>query len=997
MAIVQDNQGFMWIGTEDGLNRYDGAKFKIFRPVDGDASSISDVWIRTLTLDADGVLWVGTRQGGADRYDAGTGKFVRYQHIENVTESISNNNVRVIFSDAQHRLWFGTDGGLDLFDPHSGGFEHFLPPGTKEFHVQSIAQDVQGNIWVGTLFGLWSFDPSQKTFSFHKLGEKSPAIYNILINSDGTLWLASLGGGLIHYDPQANSFKGILPGEGISNENARSLWRDPSGKIWVGTASGLDLFDPASGDFINFFNDPNVATSLGANFIYSLYQDHSGILWIGTYGGGLSVYDPLSNKFTHYYNEQNNPKSLGFNMVFSIAPAKDGTVWIGTLGGGLDHYDPLTDSFTHYRHDSTDPDSLRNDFIECVRATRDGMVWVGTDEGLDRLDPASGKFTHFPSDANDPAVLPGAMIYSVYQDSSDTIWIGTDNGLVRYDGSTQTFSRFAETGDTSPLNNGTVNDVDEDHNGILWIGTFSRGLMRLDPKTGAFRNYRYDVNRPGSISNDSILAIYESQNGSIWIGTAGGGLDRYDPATDSFTVYNDTDGLPNNVIYGILEDESGNLWLSTNFGVARFDPQTGKSRSYTNVDGLQSNEFNIGAYARDASGRMYFGGIDGLNIFLPSNVGDNRFAPPVRLVAVTQNGIPLKAAPESLQSIELKYPENSFEFESAALGFSQSNKNQYAYKLEGFDSEWYYAGTNRTGRYANLPGGKYTLRVKAANSDGVWNEEGLAIKVSVIPPFWKTWWFFGIVAFVLSTGVFGAYRLRVRAVEMQKHELERQVNERTQEIEKLFEQTKELAIVEERNRLARDLHDSAKQKAFAALAELGAARSLTNGNREKALKHVQEAETLVGDVIQEITFLIQEIHPAALKEKGLAPVLREYVFEWSNRTSIHVDLKVEGEQRLSLEIEQALYRSIQEALANIARHSAANTTTLALDIQPGGVSISISDDGHGFNPDNTPNGMGLRSIRERVESIGGTFEIKSAVGKGTRLVLQIPLPGRENT
>jgi signal transduction histidine kinase/ligand-binding sensor domain-containing protein len=993
MAIVQDNQGFMWFGTEDGLNRYDGAKFKIFRPMEGDKSSISDVWIRALTLDADGSVWAGTRQGGANRYDARTEKFTRYQHDDSVTESISDNNVRVIFSDAQDRLWFGTNAGLDLFDPQSGGFEHFLPPDTKDFMVQSIVQNAQGDLWIGTLYGLWRFDPKQKTFSSYKIGEESLPIFGVLINSDGTLWLATIGSGLIHYDPQAKSYKAYLSKDGISNENIRSLWRDPSGKIWAGTIYGLNLFDPATDKFINYFNDPNIATSLSTNFIHTLYQDNSGILWIGTYGGSLDTYDPLANKFTHYYNQPKDLQSLGGNMIFSIAPAPDGTVWIGTTDNGLDRYDPRADIFTHYRHDPDNPDSLRNEYIASLCLARDGMVWVGTDSGLDRLDPSTGKFTHYPSDENDPTVLPGRTISAIYQDETGTIWIGTVNGVVRYDESAQTFTRYAESGDAASLNSGLVNGILKDSKDILWAGSFSGGLSRVDLKTGAFKNYRYDLKTPGSISNDSVLAIHESQSGDIWVATGGGGLNRYDPASDSFTVYNDTEGLPNNVIYGILEDEAGNLWLSTNLGIARFDPRTGTSRNYTTADGLQSNEFNVGAFAKSADGRMYFGGINGLNVFDPSELRDSSFITPLRLVSVTLNGIPLKTgiAPELLQDISLKYPDNSFEFESAALSFSQSNKNQYAYKLEGFDSDWYYAGTNRTGRYSNLPGGEYTLRVKAANADNLWNEDGIAVKVTVIPPFWQTWWFYSMTALILLAGVFGSHRYRLHSIEKQKQELEWQVNERAKEIERLFEKTKDLAILEERNRLARDLHDSAKQKAFAALAELGAARSLTNGSKEKSAKHLQEAETLVGEVIQEITFLIQEIHPATLKEKGLASTLREYVFEWSNRTGIHVDLKIEGDQRLSLEIEQALYRSIQEALANVARHSAASAVSLVLIIQSAGVNVSVSDDGHGFELNHTPNGMGLHSIRERVESIGGTFNIESVVGQGTRLALRIPI------
>jgi ligand-binding sensor domain-containing protein/signal transduction histidine kinase len=993
MSIVQDKRGFMWFGTEDGLNRYDGVEFKVFRPIEGDSSSLSDVWVRSLVLDAKGELWAGTRQGGANRYNDVTGTFTQYQHDDAVADSLSHNNVRSIFPDAQGRLWFGTNLTLDLFDPESGGFEHFLPPDVKELAVQAIAQDSKGNLWLGTLSGLWHFNPDQKMFSSYATDEKEMPIFSVLPNEDGTLWLGTIGDGLLHYDPQTQKFKQYLPKNGLSNETVTNLWRDPSGRIWAATAYGLNLFDPLSGSFIEYVNDPIVTTTLSTNFIHTLYQDRSGILWIGTYGGGVNTYDPLANKFTHIYSEPKNPKSLSNNMVFSIAPDPNGTVWIGTMGGGLEHYDPATDTFTHYRHNPKNENSLQNDYVECIRIARNGLIWIGTDSGLDRFDPKSGAFTHFAYNVDDPASLPGTTVTTIYQDSADTLWVGTGNGLARYDASTQTFSRYMETEDATGLNDGYVTSILEDHNGKLWVGTFSGGASRFDPQTGNFTHYRHDAAKPDSISYDSIISIYESQSGTLWFGSGGGGLNRYDPATNSFTAYRDADGLPNDVVYGILEDEVGNLWLSTNFGVARFNPQTGASTNYTTADGLQSNEFNIGAFGKSADGRMYFGGINGLTQFYPSNVIENRFVPPLSLVAVTQNGIPLRAGkePEVLDAITLKYPNNSFEFKFAALSYFKSSQNQYAYQLEGFDGEWYYAGTERTGRYSNLPGGEYTLRLKAANADGIWNETGISLKVTVIPPFWETWWFYSLIALTVFSGVAGIYRWRIHDVETQKRKLERQVNERAKEIERLFEQNKELAVVEERNRLARDLHDSAKQKAFAALAQLGAARSLTNGSGEKAEKHLQEAETLVSEVIQEITFLIQEIYPAALKEKGLSTALREYIFEWSNRTGIHVDLKIEGEQRLALEIEQAIYRTIQEALANVARHSAASMVTLALSIQSADVSVSLSDDGHGFDVKNTENGMGLRSIRDRVESIGGAFHIESTVGKGTLIAIRIPL------
>jgi signal transduction histidine kinase len=432
--------------------------------------------------------------------------------------------------------------------------------------------------------------------------------------------------------------------------------------------------------------------------------------------------------------------------------------------------------------------------------------------------------------------------------------------------------------------------------------------------------------------------------------------------------------------------------LSTNHGISRFDPESETFRNYSVSDGLGSMEFNQFAFAEAPNGAMYFGSINGLNVFFPEEIRDNPYKPPITLTSLTQLGSPLETGqtPESLDEIVLTWPQNSFEFEFTVLGFSNPAQNQYAYKLENFDKDWYELGSKRNGRYTNLPGGTYTLRLKAANSDGVWDEEGKSIRVTVIPPFWQTWWFrIGSALFIIASVAVG-YRVRMRQVESHNRELEALVRKRTAEIEELFEQTKELAVMEERNRLARDLHDSAKQKAFAALAQLGTVNGMLRSN-PVVWKHLNEAENLVYEVIQELTFLIQEMYPAALMEKGLPTTVREYLFEWENRNEIHVDLVMRDERLLGLKIEQAIYRVIQESLANVARHSRAGRVAVSLQYFPDSLEVSISDNGCGFDITKKMRGLGLRSIRERIESIGGEVRFESGNGQGTRVFVRVPL------
>jgi signal transduction histidine kinase len=680
------------------------------------------------------------------------------------------------------------------------------------------------------------------------------------------------------------------------------------------------------------------------------------------------------------------------------------------------------------------------------------------------------------------------------------------------------------------------------------------GLNRFDPKTRSFTRFQ---NRPGdvkSLSNDSILSIYQSKDGTIWVGT-GGGLNRYDFMTNTFTSYTERDGLPNNVIHGILEDTENNLWLSTNYGLSHFDPRLDIFRNYTVSDGLQSNEFSSNAHSLSTRGEMFFGGINGFNSFNPMKLTYDEYVPPVVLTSLTQNGEPLdtKVRAESLNEITLYWPQNSFEFEFAALSYGQPNKNQYAYRLENFENEWNAIGTKHSSRYTNLPAGEYTLLIKGSNSDGVWNDSPLRIKVTVVPPVWQTMWFRIVLGLGVASVIAAGYRLRLAAIQRRNRELEQVVQQRTSELKKrntemealyqadekilrtvslnqvfqtlvtvaveilnadcsivlawdeevtrvvprvssgfskktldvmkfskgegivgkvlatgqpiiveklnpkdlrpdvraaileegiqsfvhlpikvdekviavfnvgftrpnainddivrlytalvqraslsianmeLFEQTKDLAVMEERNRLARDLHDSAKQKAFAALAQLGTVNGMLKINVNGIKPHITEAETLVYEVIQELTFLIQEIYPIALQEKGLATTLREYIFEWENRNDIAANLSVRDERPLPLETEQAIYRVIQEALANVSRHSHAKRVDVSLVYSGSSLQVVIADNGCGFDLNQKAKGMGFRSMRERLGSIRGTIQTQSATGQGTRVIVQVPI------
>jgi ligand-binding sensor domain-containing protein/anti-sigma regulatory factor (Ser/Thr protein kinase) len=1008
-CILQDRQGFLWFGTEDGLNRYDGYNFKVYRPVLEDGTSLSDRWITAILQDSKGSIWVGTRQGGMDRYDPATEKFSRYMHSPENPDSISSNFVTTIFEDSRGHLWVGTEEGLDQFSPGLDNFKHFSLNVSAHmedisYDITTIFEDSNGSLWVGSSqAGLSRYDQTLERFFNYLSKPDNPAtltsndIRSIRQGTGNFLWVAT-DNGLNLFDPASGIVTHYQHSSGepdsLASDLIRTLYVDRSGNLWVGTNAGLDHFQPSSGHFIHYQHNSQIESSLSNNVVTAIFESSDNVMWVGTFGGGVNKYYRGQDQFAYYYHKPGDPSSLNGNVIFKIHVDADKKAWLSIYGSGVDCLDMKTGAAIHYQNDPADPGSLTNNEVWTVYTDRAGTLWVGTASGLDRRSPGSDGFIHFQHEQGDNRSLIGAPVYDILEDSQGNLWIGTEVGLDYYNRETNTFTHYQhDPQNPSSLGGNEIVNLFMDKNGVLWAGSFNDGLNRFDAKSRKFIRYQYDSLEPGSISNDSILSIYQDSRGILWTGTDGGGLNRYDPGTNSFSHYYESDGLPSNVIYGIVEDDQGLLWLSTNNGITRFNPLDNTFRNYTVRNGLQGNEFNMNAYARDLDGNIYFAGVNGLTVFDPASITDSTFVPPIALVSVSQNGTPIKVEEKDSANPEivLRWPNNNFEFEFAALSYAEPERNLYAYRLENFDPDWNQIGTWRDGRYTNLPGGTYTLRLKGSNQDGVWNETGLAFQVSVIPPFWQTPWFLVTAAGGILGLFFTGYWLRIKSVQANNRELERQVRDRTREIEHLFEKTKELAIIEERNRLARELHDSAKQKAFAALAQLGTANGIIASNPRAAKEHLDEAENLVYEVIEELTFLIQEMYPLFLKEKGLATSLRDYVFEWEGRTGIRVEVNISGQKRLKLEIEQAIYRIIQEALSNVARHSRATRVDLTLTYQSHSIEAVVADNGCGFEQQNRPAGIGLRSIQERAESLGGTLEIASAPDCGTRLTARIPI------
>jgi signal transduction histidine kinase/ligand-binding sensor domain-containing protein len=1035
ICILQDNQGFMWFGTEDGLNRYDGYSFKVYKHDPEDPNSLSNSWILSMIKDRSGVLWIGTANGGLNRFDLEANRITRYLNDPDDSHSLSNNRVLSLFEDGAGDLWVGTEFGLNRFVSETESFTHYrhdptAPASLSGDSVRAIFQDQDGNLWIGTDEGLDRYDPDSEGFAHfpndpnnaHSLSHNS--VRAIHQDSAGALWIGT-DDGLNKLEPGSERFvrykKGADDSPGLISNEIWSIFEDRSGVLWVGTdGGGLDFYDRKSDTFVNHHHDPLDLSSLSNNFVKSIFQDREGVLWIGTIAGDLNKLDLDKRVFAHYKNDPNNPNSLSNNWVRSFLEDQSGAIWIGTGGGGLNRFDPENGRFTHYVHDPDNPNTLSHNYVSHMIQDSLGTLWIGTGSGLDQLDPTTGEFAHYQHDPSDPYSLSeNDYVWFILEDHKGVLWVATNGGgLNRFDRETETFTRYLhDPNDPQSLIHNDIWEIVQNQDGMLWIGT-GGGLDRFDPETGVFTHYQNDPDDPSSLSHDFVGPILEAHNGVTWFGTIGGGLNRLDRATGDFTHFREKDGLPSDIILEFLEadaphdSEGGHFWLITPNGISKFDPRTETFQNYDRTDGLPFLEFNGGALIRSSSGRLYAGGLEGFIAFHPDQVRHNPTIPPVVITGITQGGeeIPIEKASGDLPEITFEWPNNAFEFEYAALSYADPDENQYAYYLEGLEETWNEVGTRRYGRYTNLPGGTYTLRVKGSNNDGVWNEAGAAVQVTIVPPFWATWWFRGVVLLVLVGGTIGGYRLRVRSVEARSRELEAQVEQRTAQLRQEIEQRvqveealrrseMEKAVAAERNRLARELHDSVTQSLYSLTLLAEAGQRMINA---RDLQQIEGNQARLGEIaqqaLQEMRLLVYELRPLALESEGLIGALEQRLETIERRVGIQARVLVEGEVELAAGLEEELYRIAQEALNNALKHARASQVVLSVRVAEGSVALVVADNGQGFDPADIHDkgGLGLISMQERADKIGGHLTVHSAPGEGTSVRVSVGVPERSH-
>jgi signal transduction histidine kinase/ligand-binding sensor domain-containing protein len=931
---------------------------------------LRDDFVESIYQDRSGVLWVGTQTGWLERLDREGNQFTHY-HI--------SSHVFAIQEDTEGVLWIGSkDPGLLRFDRNTG--QTTVAWRGKDF--MSIIEDHTGLIWATSPEeGVITYDRSSDQFTTH---ETDYPAHIVVEDQTGTIWIGTWGGGLGRFDRETNEFDYLRnhPGDpnSLSNDYVSSIHEDASGDLWIGTyESGLNRYRRESGQFARYQHNPSDRHSLSTNTILSIYEDRSGVLWIGhAIGGSISRMPVGVESFGHYQSIPNNPQSLSSSVVTSIYGDREGVLWIGTFSG-LDRWDPRTGQWTNYRHDPQDPNSLASDVVRSVYVDPTNTLWVGTEGGLDQHDRERDRFIHYDS----PTVM------WMHQGASGTFWMATKGGLYQLDRERDELVLIAQGYAWKIM-------VLEDRAGILWVGSSGDGLDRYDPAGGEWRHYEHDPDDPTSLADDFVESIHEDGAGTLWIGTRGG-LDRFDPQTETFTHYGLREGLADDSVLGVLEDRQGNLWLSTNGGLSRFDPQTETCENYSASDGLQSDIFWRNAYYQSPDGQMFFGGENGFNAFYPEQIVNNPHAPPVIITAFSVFNRVRRSHLTANEQIELSYQDNFISFDFAALDYSAPQRNEYAYMLQGLDEDWVVAGTRRHADYPNLRPGDYVFRVIGSNSDGVWNQESSSVTISIRPPFWSTWWFRGVALVAVVVGLLGTYRLRVKRIETRSRELEEQVERRTAELQREIEQRAkveealrrsemEKAVAAERSRLARELHDAVTQTLFSASLIAEVLPRVWAIDQEKGRQQLEEVRLLTRGALAEMRTLLMEMRPESLSRARMDDLLRQLGRAVTGRTGVPVTVSAEGEWTFPPAVQIALYRIAQEALNNVAKHAEASRVTVRLECQPGLVTLSITDDGQGFNIASIPaDRLGLEIMRERAAAIDAQLKIESQPGDGTQV------------
>jgi signal transduction histidine kinase/ligand-binding sensor domain-containing protein len=1035
-CILQDINGFIWIGSQEGLIRYDGYDLKKYRNIPYDSTSLSSTWIKTLAEDKAGNLWVGTYGGGLNYFDQRTERFTHFNLVSEEDSTISAKLITKIIANEDGSLWLATmECGLFYAKFDSSGtlkFVHFdltenpsQNGPEKSIWVLDLYRDDNNCLWIGTkTHGLKKLEIDMRKITHFTHDPNNPysishnAVSALCGDSLGNIWIGTgeetlgSGGGLDVYDRASGQFRHFRnDSAGVIPDRIYPLLIDRRGMLWMGS-SERGITSISASELLN--NDiPNFRHLKQHHLwgIQSIYEDHLGNIWFAQFGRNLYKYDPQQNPVTWYHREKGSSNTMSSSGIECIYIDRLQNIWFGHHNTGMDKYDPKTGLYTNYLPRLNDPSYLNAEWITGVREDESGFFWISTlSHGLYRFYPQKEIFQRCHlSGPGDTDGLDSDLIYLMLLSQTGRLWLSTmDKGLILFDPANNSSRHI----DINPNNPGgeKIISMFEDKDGTVWLGTIDDGFYGVKMVNDEIQNVQHYVHNPAdrnSLSYNNILDLIRPtvvDTNALWL-ASGMGVNRYDLLTKSFTHFFEEDGIPHNMVLKVLEDNQGNIWISCAIGIGRYDIRTGQWKNYGISNGLPFETFGGARHntAKGSDGQLYFSGSSGTLAFFPEKMKDNPIVPPVRLTdfSIYHESIKLDTSIQFKKTITLSHHQNVFTIEFAALNYTNPEKNQYAYKMEGFIDDWIDIGNERQVSFTNLDPGKYIFRVKGSNNHGVWNTEGASIRVIITPPWWQTDWAYFVYTLLLGTLLFGTVRFELQR---RQRKLERQL-QREQELRKL-EEAEHRAIVAElerktaearkeaekeqmRSRIASDLHDEigSNLSSIALIGQVLQEKLKVSRRMRERLQEIPRISRLTAESMRDIVWFINPENDDWDKFLAKMRETANMMLEIQDFTFSVPEGGITLERDLNFR--RNLYLIYKECLQNIIKHSRAQKVEIELRQKDNSLILRVGDDGVGFDSGREYSGNGLKNLRRRAGDIGGKLKIVSEAGQGTTVTLTV--------
>ncbi len=980
-CILQDRRGYMWFGSFGGLSRYDGESFENFRPRP-DGRSLAASVVFALLEDASGSLWVGTDGGGLARYDQDADSFELFRAGGEASGSLSSDRILSLAMDSRGRILAGGgDGTINVLDPVTRKFSRIRP--LHPAPIRCLAADSRGLIWAGTEGGgllRWDEATLELLAFVHGPLDASSLGFDtvrcLFRDSKDRLW-AGLGNGDVELVGEGG-FTHCLspPGRAHPAQAVRSLGEDVDGAIWVGYEdAGIGILDGTT----RILRPPAAG---GGAMLRALYRDRKGLMWAGLKEGGLRVYNLRSALFQRYMSLDDGRPLRGLR---GMAEGREGRVYLGTDGLGLLAIDPLTGSVREVQGMPGDRASRK---VYSVLVAKDGTVWAGTDgAGLIARSPG-GEVRIFRHEAGRAASLASDVVWSLFEDADGSLWVGTEGGGLDLlaPGGTSFVHHKPEGSSSGSISGSSIRAVFRDSKGRLWAGAWDGGLSRLDPGSSSFTSFGPDARNPASLGDASVNCIFEDSRGTIWVGTGGSGLARLDDATGRFVHYSVEEGLAGATVYGILEDSSRGLWISTATGLSRWLGPGSGFFNFGSEDGLASALLYQNSFLRTRDGELWLGGKEGLTRFEPGRIPEKGSVPDIAISDVDAGGRHLSLGslgPE--RKVQLAWDNSGLSVRIAVLDYVAPNRNRYAMSLTGRQDSWTQLGISNLGSIAPLSPGEYLLRVKGSNGNGVWNDEGASLKVLVHPPVWATWWFRLLAATAVAAGIATAIAVRIGSLHRRNALL---VN---------FARHVEAAREEERTNASREVHDEIGQHLAVLNLQAYWLGTHIEADGESRRSRLGDMSGAIAAAMAAVKAVSTRLRPVALDSLSLTETVRWYLRDFERKSGIAC--RFEGGElpgELPNEIATALFRVLQESLSNVARHAHASSVQVRLVMEGGCLLLEVADDGLGIASGSVhaSDSFGIIGMRERCAAFGGSLRVSGEAGRGSAVLARIPVQGR---